>query len=306
MKPWIRITLLSIFFIWMPFVVHAQIEEQIGFWQEIEAADRKFSSAATTRGRTQAFLEVLAENSVVFRAGPVDARGVYTENQYLYRLDQVNWQSHYIDVSRSGDFGVAVGPNRFTSNSGDVLRESYGYIVGIWIKVDGQWKTFADVFVRLPGYLSLDVKPDFADTEKVLQETAPSALVENNDLQSLIDADNVFGQSINFRGGQRAMIRYGLQNLRVYLPGMAPAVGVEAASTVYGKFMDSHVATTNPVTMRYMGGYLASSKEMGVTYGIMATGTDEGTAGFQASYLRVWRFSNANEWAIALEVVSPF
>ncbi|MEX2131774.1 MAG: nuclear transport factor 2 family protein [Pseudohongiellaceae bacterium] len=305
MNPGTRIALFFII-IWLPLSVHAQFEEQVAFWQEVEEADRNFSSAATTLGRTQAFLEVLAENSVVFRAGPVDAREVYTENQYLYRLDQVNWRSHYIDVSRAGDLGVSVGPNRFTSNSGDVLRESYGYIVGIWIKEDGQWKMFADVFVRLPGYLNLEVKPDFADTARLLQETAPPALVESNDLQTLIDADNVFGQSINFRGGQRAMIRFGLQNQRVYLPGMAPAVGVDAASAAYGKFMDSHVATTNPVTMRYMGGYLASSKELGVTYGVMATVTDEGTTGFQASYLRVWRFSNANEWRIALEVVSPF
>lgn len=290
----------------VPVTAWSQNEEQLRYWYELEAADRDFSEAATTLGRTQAFLAVLAENSIVFRAGPVDALDVYAENQYQYRLDQLNWQSHFIDVSRSGDLGVSVGPSRFTSNSGDVRRETYGYLVGIWVKVAEQWKLLADVPVRLPGYLSLDVKPDFADTERVLRETAHPVMAAENDMQSLIDADNLFGQSINFRGGQRALLRYGLENQRVYLPGMAPAVGAEAASTVYGRFMDSHVATTNPVSMRYMGGYLAASGEMGFTYGIMSANVDEGGSGFQASYLRIWRFTNSNEWKIALEVVSPY
>jgi hypothetical protein len=209
-------------------------------------------------------------------------------------------------VSRAGDLGVSVGPSRFTSNAGDVRRDTYGFLVGVWTKVQGQWKLLADVQVRLPGFLNIDVQPDFSDTERVLAETAHSVMTVDNDMQSLIDADNLLGQSINFRGGQRALLRYGLENQRVYLPGMAPAVGAEAASTVYGKFMDSHVATTNPVSMRYMGGYLAASKEMGFTYGVMSTNVDEGGSGFQASYLRIWRFTHSNEWKVALEVLSPY
>lgn len=283
-----------------------QYREQYGHWLGLQQADNDFSSAATNLGRVQAFLEVLAEDSIIFRAGPVNARDVYSENQYQYRLDQLNWRSHFIDVSRAGDLGISVGPNRFTSNTGDILRESFGFLVGVWIKVDGVWKLFADVPVRIPGYLSLEVQPDFGDTLKLLQETAHPALTVNNDMQSLVDADNLFGQSINFRGGQRALIRFGLQNQRVYLPGMAPTVGVDAASAVYGKYLDSHVATTNPIAVRHMGGYLAASKELGVTYGIMSTSSDEGATGFQASYLRVWRYSNTDEWRIALEVLSPF
>ena len=290
----------------LPATTRAQDAQQFAYWQELEAADRAFSNAATTVGRTRAFLDVLAENSIVFRTGPVDALEVYSENQYQYRLDQLNWRSHYIDVSRSGDLGVSVGPAQFFSNTGDVRRESYGFLVGVWIKPADKWKLLADVPVRIPGYLSLEVKPDFADTERVLSETAHPVMAADNDMQSLIDADNLFGQSINFRGGQRALLRYGLENQRVYLPGMAPAVGAEAASLLYGKFMDSHVATTNPVNLRYMGGYLAASKEMGFTYGVMSANVDEGGSGFQASYLRIWRFTNANEWKIALEVISPY
>lgn len=305
MKNGSKLTILVLVF-GLPLAAMAQFDEQFAHWRELQIVDRNFSTAATTVGRTQAFLDVLAEDSIVFRSGPVDALDVYAENQYQYQLDQLNWRSHYIDVSRAGDLGISIGPSRFTSNTGDTLRESYNFLVGVWVKLNGEWKLMADVPVRLPGYLDLDVEPDFADTEKVLKETAHPVMVENNDMQSLIDADNLFGQSINFRGGQRALLRYGLENQRVYLPGMAPAVGAEAASAIYGRFMDSHVATTSPINLRYMGGYLAASREMGFTYGIMSTSTDEGGTGFQASYLRVWRFASSNEWKIALEVVSPY
>ena len=141
----------------------------------------------------------------------------------------------------------------------------------------------------------------------MLEETAHPvmAMVESNTLQSLVAADNLFGRSINIRGGQRALLRYGLENSRVYLPGMGPAVGAESASSVYGAFLDNQLSTTNPISMNHMGGYLSTSKEMGYTYGTMATNTDvDVEERFQASYLRLWRFTESNEWKIAVEVLS--
>ena len=106
-------------------------------------------------------------------------------------------------------------------------------------------------------------------------------------------------------------MRYGLENTRVYLPGMAPAIGAGAASSVYGAYLDNELRTTNPISLIHMGGFLSTSKELGYTYGIMETGTGELPeiveldGGFQASYLRQWRFSGNNEWRIAVEVLNP-
>jgi hypothetical protein len=87
---------------------------------------------------------------------------------------------------------------------------------------------------------------------------------------------------------------------------MAPAVGAEAASSVYGAYLDSQLFTTNPIALSYVGGYLSTSKEMGYTYGTMATSGNEADQVFQTSYLRLWRFTNSNEWKIAVEMLSPF
>jgi hypothetical protein len=162
--------------------------------------------------------------------------------------------------------------------------------------------------VNIPGYLSLDVAPSFTDTLPVIEETANPLSVEvmSNTLDALVEADELYGRSINFRGGQRALLRYGLDNTRVYLPGMGPAVGAEAASSVYGAFLDNQLATTNPITLNNVGAFLSDSKEMGYTYGTMTSSSEESQADFETSYMRLWRFSQNGEWRIAVEVLSPF
>jgi len=243
---------------------------------------------------------------VVFRSGPVDALEVYTSDSF--QGNEVSWKAHYIDVSRDGDLGLSAGPLTGFHPSGESDQDTFGHLVSIWKKDNGRWELMVDIVVGIPGFLSLEVEPNFDDTRLVLEETAHPvmAMAENNTLQSLIDADNTFGRSINFRGGQRALLAYGMENSRVYLPGMAPAVGAESASSVYGAYLDNQLFTTNPISLTYKGGFISTSKEMGYTYGTMATNTDETEQGFQASYLRLWRFTNSNEWKIAVEVLNPF
>mgnify|MGYP001047539870 CR=1 FL=1 len=281
----------------------AQERNQFQHWLELAAADQAYANRSQEIGRNQAFLEFLGAGSVVFRDGPVDARALYSSPNFEGR--NISWESHYIDVSRDGDLGLTAGPLIIIDPSGDSELDAFGHLISVWMKRDQRWELMADMAVQIPGYLSMEVEPNFEDSTSVLEETAHPVLVRNNTLQSLIDADNLFGRSINFRGGQRALLRYGLENSRVYLPGMAPAVGAEAASSVYGAFLDNQLSTTNPINLNYVGGFLSSSREMGVTYGTMSTNTDEATSGFRTNYLRLWRFSAANEWRISVEVLNP-
>lgn len=290
----------------------AQEVDQYQYWLELAAADQSYADLANEIGRTEAFREFLGEGSIVFRdgRGPVDALEEYRTANFA--ADELTWESHYIDVSRDGDLGLTVGPYQLANPT---LEEPYffGHLVSIWKKNNGRWELMADMGAGIPGFLSLNVEPDFEDTRPVLEETAHPvmATAEDNTMQSLIDADNLFGLAINFRGGQRALLRYGLESTRVYLPGMAPAIGAEAASSVYGAYLDNELSTTNPINLTYLGGFLSTSKEMGYTYGIMEANTGEVPlldgegSNFRTSYLRQWRFNGNNEWRIAVEVLNP-
>ena len=304
-----------------------QYPGQYSHWQEVRAADRAFVARAGAVGRGRAFLEFLGEGSVVFRQGPVDAialyseldpqndaadtrRGTSTRGDLNDDLNHLDWRAHYIDVSRDGDLGITAGPYVADHGNSDPDDADYGHLISVWRRQDGRWLLMADIGAPLPGYLSLDVSPDYADTLAVLDEAArpPMAMDEHNIPQRLTSADELYGRAINFRGGRRALLRYGLENVRVYLPGMAPAVGVEAASSVYGAFLDNRLFTINPVTPVHAGGYLSTSRDLGYTYGVMSTAMpEEGQEqGFRTNYLRVWRLNGSNEWRVAIEVLSPY
>ena len=285
--------------------VYSQERSQYQYWLELAAADQNYADRGLEVGRTAAFLEFLGEDSVVFRDGPVDALALYSAPEFSG--NDLTWEAHYIDVSRAGDLGVSAGPLTIVDADGDADSDFYGHLISVWKKQDNQWKLAADMAVFIPGYLSLEVEPSFEDTQPIFEETAHPvvAMAESNDMQRLIDADNLFGRSINIRGGERALLRYGLENIRVYLPGMGPAIGVDVASSVYGAFLDNELATTTPVNLNHMGGYLSESKEMGFTYGVVSTNPEEVQSGFRSNYLRLWRLNSSNEWRIAVEVLDP-
>lgn len=279
--------------------------KQLEYWRTLVATDQRFAARTGQVGRTAGFLEFLASDSIVFRSGPVDAIELYSSSEFQEEASQIAWKAHYVDVSKAGDMGLSAGPLTVFNEGG---QDTFGHLISIWRFSEGRWELMADIVVNIPGFLSLEVEPNFEDTLPLIEETADplSPEVQANTVQSLVDADEVYGRSINFRGGQRALLRYGFENTRVYLPGMGPAVGAVAASSVYGAFLDNQLATTNPITLENRGAYLSSSKEMGYTFGTMKT-TDEGVeAGFEASYMRLWRFNQSGEWRIAVEVVSPF
>lgn len=291
--------------------VSSQEINQFQHWLDLAATDQTFADRSAEIGRSRAFLEFLGEDSTIFRDGPVDALERYSNEDFQEEANEIGWEAHYIDVSRAGDLGLTAGPLTVLNTPGEQGQDRFGHLISIWRKIDGNWRLMADLAVFVPGFLSLAVEPSFDDTQPVFDETAhpAMAMVESNTMQSLVDADNLFGRNINFRGGQRALLRYGLENSRVYLPGMAPAVGVESASSVYGAFLDDQLATTNPVSLSHWGGYLSDSKDMGYTYGTMATNNDstvDGDQRFRANYLRLWRFTSSNEWKIAVESVLPY
>ena len=278
---------------------------QYQHWLDLKVADQGFADRSLEIGRTGAFLEFLGQGSTVFRAGPVDAIDLYSSEIFQNSANEISWEAHYVDVSRAGDLGLTAGP---LETLADELAGQFGHLISIWQKQEGRWVLMADIVAVMPGFLSLEVEPNFDDTRPVLEETARPvmATAESNNMQLLIDRDNLFGQSINFRGGQRALLRYGLENTRVYIPGMAPAVGADAASSVYGTFLDNQLSTTNQISLTYVGGFLSASKEVGYTYGTMETLEDDSEQSFRTSYMRLWRFTASSEWKIAVEVLSPY
>lgn len=283
--------------------VQAQTEDRLSLWESLKVTDAAFAERSRTLGMSQAFLDVFGEGAVIFRRGPVDARRLYERlSPEERRNSALESKANYIDFSRAGDLGVTSGPYRFSVGAGEEQRRIYGHFLNIWRRVDGgEWRMVADMVVSVPGVLSLDVEPDIAETDLLLAETARPELAQKNTLDSLLAADERFIASINLRGGRRAASRYGIAHQRIYVPGMAPGIGRESASRVYGAYLDEKMALSE-LTFESAGAFMAASGDVGYTYGTMAVET----IGFNTNYLRYWHFTKSSEWKIAIEVLSPY
>lgn len=294
-------TLLALFPLLTPNTLFAQADERTQIWESLREADARLAESSRTLGFNQAFLNSFSDGAVIFRRGPVDARNLYEQAGPAQRGESsLESKANYIDFSNAGDIGLTSGPYRYTAGAGSESRRTYGHFVTIWRKFDGEWRMAADMTVRVPGVLSLDVNPDISETLQVIDEVVAASL-EKNSLNSLVEADERFISSINFRGGMRAMLRYGLENQRVYVPGMAPGIGSEAGALVYGAYLDDSLEMS--ALQHESGGYfLSESGDAGYTFGTMsAQGSD-----FNTNYLRYWRFTPEGEWRIAVEVLNPY
>lgn len=285
-----------------PSTLFAQADDRLSIWESLKVADAAFAERSSTLGMNQAFLDVFGDGAVIFRRGPVDARLLYEQiSPEERRNSALESKANYIDFSRSGDLGLTSGPFRFSAGSGEELNRIYGHFVNIWRRIDGEWRMVADMVVSVPGFLSLDVEPDIADTDLLLAETASESLAAHNTVDSLLEADREFIESINLRGGRRTASRFGIKHQRIFIPEMAPGIGNESGSLVYGAFFDEKIAMS-ALTFESAGAYMAESGEVGYTYGTMSVAG----AGFNTNYLRYWHFTKAGEWKVAVEVLSPY
>jgi hypothetical protein len=276
--------------------------DRSAIWQNLKEVDIAFAEDTRKYGIAEAFLKHLSEEAVIFRRGPVNARQLMEELGSEAIADRLlESRAHYFDFSRAGDMAVIAGAFRNSQGVGKETVKNHGYFITIWQQTEGQWTMDADISLIIPGYLSLEVEPALQDTDLASAESPDHLLIQGNSFQSVLEAESRFVSAVNYRGGRRAMLRYGLENQRVYVPGMAPAVGADSGALAYGMFLDD---TLSMDLLRHesAGGGISASGEFAYTFGTMGSENSS----FATNYLRVWRFTHDHEWKIAIEVLRPY
>lgn len=110
------------------------------------AQERAFSGCAREKGIRHAFLEFLADDSLVFQPHPTDGRTWYAQRESI--SGALIWTPTYAAVSRSGDLGFTTGPWTYRRDGmqGEVLGK--GSYVSLWRRNDdGEFKLILDVGV---------------------------------------------------------------------------------------------------------------------------------------------------------------
>ena len=118
------------------------IAESTAFDSLVEA-ERAFADDSVARGMRPAFLEALAPDAVLFRAGPVN--GVRLWQARRESPEVLAWTPSYAEICGSGDFGFTTGPWTIAASK-DTAPSGFGHFVSVW-KRDAHtgWRVVLDI-----------------------------------------------------------------------------------------------------------------------------------------------------------------
>lgn len=250
-------------------------------------AERSFAEASVSNGMRAAFLEYLAEGSIVFRPQPVEARTWYSERPESPAI--LAWEPAFADVSTSNDLGYTTGPWEFRADS-TAEATAFGHYVSIWRRgTDREWKVAMDVGivharVTFPSAVAI---PTIAQNDDISSEEARVAILQEE--RDFADAAS--------RGVEDAFDTFASDDVRVYRAGSLPAVGREKARALLVK--------QAPGTRRMQARTAEASKngDMGFAYG--RCDLTDGDKQAMSYYLRVWKRMPDGTWKIVLDLDSP-
>jgi ketosteroid isomerase-like protein len=247
-----------------------------------------------------AFLEFLAEDSILFRPGPVAGRKWMSDQPS--RPGVLAWQPIFAEVAAGGDLGYTTGPWEFRQDRSDEQPAGHGHFISVWQKqADGQWKVALDTGIGCPP-----PQQPFAEWQPAPDGRAPGdqpavqidmAVARG----ALLDVDRALSQASAQAGPGRAFSSHITHAARFYRAGMYPLLGrqaIEGGLPERGKSL-----TWQPVS-----GGIARTGDLGYTYGtfeLRAIGPD-GESVEPGAYLRVWKKPTNGAWRIVVDVANPF
>jgi ketosteroid isomerase-like protein len=260
-------------------------------------AERAFAKTSEVKGTREAFLENLADDSVLFHPGPVDGKKWW--NDQPVRPGVLSWQPIYASVSRAGDLGYTTGPWEFREKSLEDKPVAFGYFVSIWKRqADGAWKVILDLGTRNPAPQTpapvLLFPRDYPNNAKANQKVDVEA-----ERSALIKTETEFAKLLITKNTVDSFLSYLADGVRLYRTNNFPLVGKEAASVALA-------AKPGVLTWQPAKADVSTSGDLGYTYGtyeFKAIGDNKPAE--SGNYMRIWKKQANGKWRIVLDLLNP-
>lgn len=240
----------------------------------LAVAEQNFANEALSHSIKKAFMNVLMEESIVFRPHPVNGRWAYRidprpDSSYLF------WKPELVCISQGGDFGYSTGPwyAKKSKNSGPV--KGFGNFVTVWKKNEAQWKVILDKGVN---YSAL------GERKTILVKKLPHAMFSKAPVQ----IDSVLAMDSKAYGG--AELSYCDDETLFFRHFMYPS-----------KMSDFFKSEVKEYTVwEPLNGEVAPYGDMAYSYGKYET-LKEGKK-MEGYYLRIWTREALTKWTLALDL----
>jgi hypothetical protein len=250
--------------------------------QVILDLEARFAAASRERGARAAFLEFLADDSVVLQPGPVAGRATWESADEI--AGTLDWSPDWAELAADGALGFATGPWLLVP-PGDGPRVEGRYLT-LWRRSDSGWAVaFDGGFARRA--------PDDATLAATQPRMGVAACGEDP------EGSPAELQSLDRSLAGTADAPYGSQVLAVLGTGAVlfhpPVVGGFRDSVAQKAALDALPAGTQ---LQPMGAAVAASGDLGYSYGISSPAAGVPA---DASYVHVWCHAGGN-WVLLLEV----
>ena len=268
--------------------IGAYAQKTDGSTKSLLKAEKEFAEALAKDGAKSAFNHYSADNGLVFRPNPVNAKTYYATQGDTKDL---SWSPAYARVSRSGDWGFTTGP--FTQKGAET---AYGQYFSVWKAApNGKWELVLDLGTEHNKPLN-KVSNEFIEPKDFYK---PKFL---NDRQRLAGANIIETTEKTLNAtlksyGVSAFAGFVNPDVRVLFPGYEPIIGKDKALAFFNS-MISKVALKTTKVDKADGGDLAYS------YGV-ATVDYKADLRESFNYVFIYERQADHNWNLIATVFTP-
>jgi ketosteroid isomerase-like protein len=256
----------------------------------VVAAEKAFAKAAAEKGTRAAFLEYLAEDSVVMVPRPLPGRATWEGRPV--RPSLLAWFPVAADVSLAGDLGYTTGPWELRPKGKGDTNVIHGFYTTFWRKqADSSYKVLLDGGITCPA-------PPASATEVKIGKAVPAKAENPPQVEeargkfTILSADRAFAKAAASRGAAAAYADFLAESSRLHREGAVPVVSK-------AKILETIKAQSPKMTWAPIQARVASSGDLGYSLGNETIGTEQGV------YLRIWKKQADDSWRVVLDLFTP-
>jgi ketosteroid isomerase-like protein len=260
--------------------------------QQVAQAERDFAKMSVAEGVRASFLANFADDAISFTpqpTKPADLFGPPPADPKAPRKNTLDWYPVWTDASRSGDFAFSTGPSVTTDNAtGRKVR--FGNFSSVWRKQsDGKWKVVLDIGTEHAEPPAFAKKP-WSAAEPSKYKGRPASPDTEADALKLFDKQFANGKKLT-----DAYAQVLTKESRLHRTGLFPQLGRDAILDHLSKAGDE------TVSFEPMGAAVASSADLGYTYGAYTTQPGDK----KGYYAHFWKREKNGDWNLVIDVTNP-
>jgi ketosteroid isomerase-like protein len=276
----------------------AQKSDRNADLRSLVEAERGFARASVEKGTRAAFIENLADDSILFRPRPVNGKKWMEERKATPGV--LTWQPVFADVSGAGDMGYTTGPWEYREKSLQDQPAAHGQFVSIWKRqANRTWKVAVDIGTTNP-------RPEQPAPEDVTFPAGARHQKKQKKIGADVEAERAtllrmeedFSKSSAAKTTVDAFLSYIADDVRLFRTSAFPAVGREAARVMLAK--KSGLLAWKPATAE-----VSQSGDLGYSYGSYEFKAADGKATESGNYLRIWKKQQDGRWKVVLDLLNP-